>query len=202
MAFRECLEGFVLRRALREVGAQQPLERLRQFGGGNVAQDLASQLAPFAEAAADEDVVPLDFRIPAGCHLRAEQADIADVMLRAGMRAAGQVNVQRRVQGKARVEIVRDRQRMALGVACGKFAAGIAGAGDEAGADRRCFRAQPEFGERGLHRVPVAFGDIRQDQVLPYRQADRRRCRWRSAMPARPRICAAVIFPTGRATPA
>ena len=56
-------------------------------------------------------------------------------MLRAGMMTAGQMNVDRRVERDARFAPARDLLGMALGVGGGELAAGIAGAGDQAGAD-------------------------------------------------------------------
>ena len=56
-------------------------------------------LAFSAEAAADDDVVALDrVAVVADRDLRADQADVADVVLGAGMMAAGQVDVDRRVE--------------------------------------------------------------------------------------------------------
>ena len=60
-------------------------------------------------------------------------------MLRAGMMAAGDVDVERRVDVDARLAPVADLGGMALGVGRREPAAGIAGAGDQPGADLRGF---------------------------------------------------------------
>jgi hypothetical protein len=61
-----------------------------------------------AAAAADNDVIPLGLRIVAGAadiDLGGEEPDIADIMLRAGIGAAGQVDVERLVEVDPRIEI-------------------------------------------------------------------------------------------------
>ena len=68
-------------------------------------------------------------------HPAAEQPDVADVVLRARVRAAGQVDVDRRVEADPRLHPLGDRQRRVLGVGGRELAAGVAGAGDQAGAD-------------------------------------------------------------------
>jgi hypothetical protein len=98
-------------------------------------EDLPAYPLLGAAAAADMDVVPLDLVIAAGIDLRRQQADIADFVLRTRIRASGQVNVERRVDNQTCVEIVRQCQRVPLGVGKREPAAGIAGAGDEPGAD-------------------------------------------------------------------
>ena len=57
-------------------------------------------------------------------------------MLRAGMMAAGEMDVDRRVERDPRLAPARDLLGVALGVGGGELAAGIAGAGDKARADR------------------------------------------------------------------
>ena len=51
------------------------------------------------------------------------------------MVATGQVDIDRRVERHARLAPTRDLLGVALGVGGGELAAGVAGAGDEAGAD-------------------------------------------------------------------
>src|SRR5205085_2789320 len=80
----------------------------RSATGWSALAAIARQLAPLAEAAADEDVIALDLAFARG-DLRAEQPDVADVVLRAGMRTAGEMDVERLVDGDARVEMVGER---------------------------------------------------------------------------------------------
>jgi len=108
------------RLALREIGAEHGFEAPGQFVGRDVAADLAAERQLRAAAAADNHVIPLGLRIVAGAaevDLGGEEADIADIMLRAGIGAAGQVDVERLVEVDPRIEMIGDFQRMALGIA-------------------------------------------------------------------------------------
>ena len=125
-------------------------------------------------------------------HLAGEQADVADVVLGAGMVAAGQVDVDRLVERDARLAGARDLLGVALGVGGGELAAGIAGAGDEASADRVRVGGEPERGDRGLRQRRLSLGtsEIRRfcqtvSRISPPPS--------RAASSATPRICATVI---------
>ena len=134
---REGDEAFLARGAVREIGLEDALDRLRRVLRLDVAIKLAPERGIGPEAAADQHVIALDrVGLLVLLHLAGEQADLGDEMLRAGMMAAGQMDVDRRVERDARFAPARDLLGMALGVGGGEFAAGIAGAGDEAGADR------------------------------------------------------------------
>ena len=116
----------------------------------DVAIEFAAERGIGAEAAADQDVIALDRVALLGLlHLAGEQPDFADEMLRAGMMAAGEMDVDRPVERNPRLAPARDLLGVALGVGGGELAAGIAGAGDEAGADRvgvsraRALRSRP-----------------------------------------------------------
>ena len=74
--------------------------------------------------------------ILADLDLAGEQADLADEMLRAGMMAAGEMDIDRRVERNARLAPAAISSACRFGVGGREFAAGIAGASDEAGADR------------------------------------------------------------------
>ena len=62
---------------------------------------------------------------------------------------------------------------MALGVGGGELAAGIAGAGDEAAADRARLDADAERGQRGDADADILVGDVGDQQVLPDREPQR-----------------------------
>src|SRR2546426_471126 len=103
MPAREGEEGLVRRRAVGEIALQHPLDGLRRVLRLHVVENLAPERRVRAEAAADEDVVALDgVALVRGLHLAGQEADVADVVLRAGMVAAGQVDVERAVEGNAR----------------------------------------------------------------------------------------------------
>ena len=173
MAAREGQEGFIGRRAMGEIGLQQPLDRLRRVLGLEVVIDLLPDIGVRAEAAAGEQMIALDrVVVLADRHLRRDQADIADVMLRAGMVAAGEMDVERRVDVDARLAPVADLGRMALGIRGRELAAGIAGAGDQPGADLRGLDREPDLLDRGNGELDILVAHARDQQVLPDRQAD------------------------------
>ena len=64
-------------------------------------------------------------------HLAGQKADVADVVLRTGMMASSQVDVDRAIERNTRLAVAGDILGMTLGVRCGEFASDIAGTGDE-----------------------------------------------------------------------
>src|SRR5258708_12746808 len=121
---------------MRKIGLQQSLDRLRRILGLEVVIDLLPDIGVRAKAAAREQMIALDgIDVVADIDLRRDQADIADVVLRAGMVAAGHMDVERRLDIDARLAPVADLGGMKLGVGRREFAAGIAGAGDQPAAD-------------------------------------------------------------------
>src|SRR6478609_122027 len=133
MSLREGEEGLVRAGAVGEVAAQHALHRGRRIFGLYIAKDLSPKRGIRPEAAAHQDVIALyRFLILGHFHLAGEQPDLADEMLRAGMVTAGEVDVDRRIERNAGLAPARDFFGVPLGIAGGEFAAGIAGAGDEA----------------------------------------------------------------------
>jgi hypothetical protein len=121
---------------MREIGFQKFLDGLRRVFGFEVVIDLPPNIGIRAERSAGKQVIAFDGVIAlTDRHFRTDQADVADVMLRAGMVAAGQMNVQRCVDGHPWLAPVADLGRMALGIGRRELAAGIPGAGDQPGAD-------------------------------------------------------------------
>src|SRR3977135_2775371 len=81
---------------MREISLQQLLDRSRRVLGLEIMKDLLPDIGLRTEPAAGEQVIALDRIVAlAGRHFRRDQADIADVVLRAGMVAAGQMDVER-----------------------------------------------------------------------------------------------------------
>ena len=72
--------------------------------------------------------------------------------------AAGDVDVERRLDVDARLAPVADLGGMALGVRRRKPAAGIAGAGDQPGADLRGFDRKPDLLDRGDRKLDIVVG--------------------------------------------
>src|SRR5262249_55643746 len=114
---RERREAFLRARAMNEIGFEHPLDWRRRVVGFDLAADFAAALRVRAEAAADMDVVRLRL-IPVVRSLRlgAKKPDIADVVLRAGIRAAGEVDVERGIERDAALAPLHNRFGMALGV--------------------------------------------------------------------------------------
>ncbi len=104
-------------------------------------------------------VIALD-AVLAAIDLGGQQTDVADIVLGAGMVATGEMDVDRQVDRDPRLEIVGESQRMALGIGGGELAAGIAGAGDQAAADRARLDAQTERIDGGDADADVAVGDV------------------------------------------
>ena len=78
-------------------------------------------------------------------HPGTHHADVADVVLGAGVRAAGEVDVDRLVEVRL-AKVIAEFDRVALGVGGGEFAVGIARAGDEAAGMVGCCRCRPIAG--------------------------------------------------------
>ena len=111
-------------------------------------------------------------RLATDLHLGAEQADVAHVVLGAGVRAAGEVDVHRLVERHARVEPAHELDGVALGVGAGELAIGAAGAGDEAALQVRLPPIEPDLEQRLLGGLDIGVADVRQDEVLPDGQPD------------------------------
>src|SRR6516165_11157695 len=129
MAARERKESLVGRRAVGEIGLEHALDRARRIVGLQIAIDLAAALGVRPEAAADVDVIALDLiAVLRHKDLSADEADVADVVLRARIRAAGEMNVERAVELHALLAPARDVLGIALGVGQREPATGIASA--------------------------------------------------------------------------
>src|ERR1700687_5819452 len=102
---------------MREICFQQLLNRLWRVLSLKVVVDLLPDIGIGAEPSAGEQVIAFDgVVILTDGHFGADQADIADVVLRAGMMTAGEMDVQRGVDGNPRLAPVTDRGGMALGI--------------------------------------------------------------------------------------
>src|SRR5258705_8215200 len=98
---------------MREICFQQLLDRLRRLLRLEVVVDLLPDIGIGAEPSAGEQVIAFDgVVLLADGHFGADQAYIADVMLRAGMMAAREMNIERGVDGNPRLAPVTDRGGM------------------------------------------------------------------------------------------
>src|SRR6476620_7021964 len=103
--------------AVREVTFQNALDRARRILCLHVLVYLATEPRLRAEAAADQHVITVDrVAVLVDGDARGEQSYVADVMLRAGMMAAGQVDVHGRVERDARLAPRGDLLRLLLGM--------------------------------------------------------------------------------------
>src|SRR6478736_2836947 len=94
----------------------------RRFFGDDVAIELASDRSVRTEAAADENVVALDrIIVLILLHLARQEADFRYEMLRTGVMAAGQMNIDRRVERDSLLAPRRNGLGVALGVGGGEF---------------------------------------------------------------------------------
>src|SRR5262245_61636726 len=104
MPLREDEESLIGRSAVREIALQHALHDLRRWLGRPVAIDFPAYRRFRTEPAADMDVIAVDgVAVVVDRDARADQPDIADIMLRAGMMAAGEMDVDRRVERDARL---------------------------------------------------------------------------------------------------
>ena len=98
-----------------EIAFQHAFDDARRILCLHVTIDFAAERRVRAEAAADIDVIAFDLLF-AILDLAGKQPDVADVVLRAGMMAARQVDVDRSVERDARLAPPGDLLGMALGV--------------------------------------------------------------------------------------
>src|SRR5580765_4620118 len=102
----ELLKGFA-QLSPAQVPLQHLLERLRQFHYRHAAENLpADRLVP-TETSTDKNMITF-----LTLDLHAQQPDITHVMLGAGVRTAGQVDIEGRIEREFFLEIIRQGQRM------------------------------------------------------------------------------------------
>src|SRR5260370_1773528 len=156
---------------MREICFELLLDRLRGVLRLEVVIELLPDVGIGAKSSAGEQVIAFDGVVfLADGHFGSDQADIADVMLRAGMMAAGEMNVERGVDGNPRLAPVADRGGMALGIGRRKLAAGIAGARDQPGAYLRSLDLEADRFDRRNGKSDILVTHARDQQVLPDRQ--------------------------------
>src|SRR5205085_5527697 len=108
---------FVRSRTMREISLQQSLDRPGRVLGLEVVKNLLSQSGVRPKTATCEQMIAFDGVIAvASRHLCGYQADVADKMLRTRMVAAGEMDVDRRIDLEASLAPVADFRRVALGI--------------------------------------------------------------------------------------
>src|ERR1700758_4445387 len=118
------LEKALIRRStLGHIGLEHPLDDLRRVLGAHIAIDFAAERSIGPEPAANVDMITFDgVAFLRRLDLAGEQPDFADVMLRTGVRAAGEMDVDRSIELDATFAPAGDLLRMPLGIGSGKLA--------------------------------------------------------------------------------
>ena len=128
-------EGFAVLTVF-EIGLEEVLNERGDLGEGDSFVSFAGDGLGVVDASAEDDVVAFDFLAGLEFDGGAHEADVADVVLGAGMVTAGEMNVNGLVELDFGFEILREENGLSFGVGGGEFASGIAGAGNEAAGDR------------------------------------------------------------------
>src|SRR5690606_27131881 len=136
--------------------------------GTEAAEECAADALLVVHAAADDQVVAFG----AVLELGADEADVAAVVLGAGVRAAGEVDVERAAGFGAFAEVFDEGDGVGLGVGGGVFAAAVAGAGDDAAGEQIGLGGGAVAGDGAAHGLDEGVGDVRDDDVLPGGEAE------------------------------
>src|SRR5207237_10123767 len=111
---------------------QDALDRAWRVLGLHVIVNVAGKPRVWPEAAANQHVIAVDrVAVLVNGHAGGDQPDVADVVLCAGMTAAGEMDVDGRVERDARLAPGGNLLRLLLGVRGGETTTGRAGAGNE-----------------------------------------------------------------------
>ena len=109
MSRREILEGFRTA-SFFEIDKQDPFDEGLQLFKRNCLENLATHRLSFSEATADTDVVSF----ASVARFDPEQADVANIVLGAGVGASGKMNVHGHIQLKTMFEILDEFQRVSF----------------------------------------------------------------------------------------
>src|SRR6516225_7903685 len=162
-------EKLVGARAQREIGLDDVFHHIGDFLELHRGPDQRAELGILVGASADRDLVEL-----LAILFDAENADMADVMMTAGVDAAGDVDMEAADQiggiviGKAPRQLLCNRDRARIG----ERAIVQAGAGDDVGDEIDVRSGEPDFIECLPQRRQIAPGDMRQRQILLVADAD------------------------------
>src|SRR5207302_2006604 len=113
-------EGFA-RLAASQINCKRALQQSRNLRERNTLEYFPANCATRARTASKNDVVALD-GFTRHIDFDALQPDVADIMLRARVRTAGQVDIDRLVQFHTLVQVTRERHGLALRISSRKFA--------------------------------------------------------------------------------
>src|SRR5579871_1431028 len=148
------------------VSVQQVLEGVLDLVGGDFALDRADEFRVRAEAASQADVEGLHLRAVGQAGQAALQADVADVMLAAGVGAAVDVDAQRLVPEHFALQVRHDLPQAMLGLGDRQVAELVARAGDGAFVELGDFPREPGVPQRPLNFRQVRLRDVGEQVVL------------------------------------
>ena len=128
----EFLKALLRRMAFALINAQELFNKRGRVLRSHVSSQQASDRSLVGIAPANMQMIALDL-IPfiVHCDFCADEAYIADIMLRARMVTASEMNIDRRIQQEMRIHVIGDFQRMSFGVGRRKFTSSISSAGDK-----------------------------------------------------------------------
>jgi len=125
-----------------EIRTQHFLDHSRQRLRGDAGEHLPPDGLIPRKAAACEDVIGVQ-TLTVKLGLCAKTADIANVMLRARVRATGQVNVHGLIEFQLLLQLLDDFERVAFGIRLRKLAVRIPGACNDAARQIRLLAGRP-----------------------------------------------------------
>ena len=169
MARGEVAEGFAAR-SLFLIDAQNFFEGRFELFDGNSLEELAAEEFVITEAAADEDVVAF-FGFAGDFDGGGEEADVADVMLGAGVGATGEMDVDGLIESEFFLEVIGEFAGVFLGVGGGEFAVGVTGTGDEPAAEVVLTPIEAGFEDGFFDGLNVGVWDVWDEEILPGSEA-------------------------------
>src|SRR5882672_10374204 len=107
-----------------EICLEHALQECRKFVERNAGENLSADARVRATATAENDVVTFH-RFATEIDLHTLQSDVADVVLRAGIGAAGEMDVEGMIEVNVLVEMRGERERLPFRIGGGPFAAGV-----------------------------------------------------------------------------
>src|SRR4051812_30631005 len=108
---------------MRHIGFQQLLYRCWRVLSLETVKNLPPEIGIRPKGPAGEQMITFDSVVAlADRHFCGDQADVADVVLRTGVMAAGEMDVERRVDPNPRLAPVGNGGGVALGIGSGEFA--------------------------------------------------------------------------------
>src|SRR5262249_33643284 len=132
----------------------------------NFARDGPYELRIRAETPAQADIVGFDLCAVVQAGQAALKADVSDVVLAAGVRAAVEVNADRLRPTPLAFPVAGHLPQAVLCLRDGEVAELVAGAGDRAFMKLRDLPLEPDVAQGRLHVRQIGLGNVREKEVL------------------------------------